>query len=114
MAKIRDGDLYKIVNIYGREFELRYGYYEEYERGRGEPIPIYPDLRRQAVYTDDGYALVTQMQELCEHGSSPFKDGCCVDCKYYKDGEELIGICLNPKNKKASGACAPKDKGEAI
>ena len=101
MNKIRDGDLYKIVELYGKSFELRYGFYEEYERGRTEPIPIYPDFKASPVYTNEGNPFVTQMQELCEHGKSKFKDGCCVDCEFYKDGQELIGICTNTKNKKA-------------
>ena len=40
MHKIRDGDIYKIIELHGSTFELRYGYYEEYERGREEPVPI--------------------------------------------------------------------------
>ena len=46
MREIRDGDLYKTVTVHGKTFELRYGYYEEYERESlfSEPIPIYPDF----------------------------------------------------------------------
>ena len=32
MYSANEGDLYKIVNLGGRTFELRFGYYEEYER----------------------------------------------------------------------------------
>ncbi len=101
MNKIRDGDLYKIVKLYGHIFELRYGYYEEYEKEKGEPIPIYPNFKKNPIYTNEGFPFVTQMQSLCRYGTSRFDDGCCVDCIYYKDGEELIGICTNTKNKKA-------------
>ena len=100
MNKIRDGDLYKIISLFGKKFEIRYGYYEEYERGRGEPIPIYPDFTRSPEYTDEGYPFVTQMQELCEHGESKLSDAYCVDCKYYRHGDEMIGICGCEKNKK--------------
>lgn len=100
MSKIRDGELYKTVNVFGSTFELRYGYYEEYEKGRGEPIPIYPDFTREPLYTSDGFPFVTQMQELCSHGTSKFEDGCCADCEHYRDGEELIGICTNENNRK--------------
>ncbi|MBO5286801.1 MAG: hypothetical protein J6B34_01610 [Clostridia bacterium] len=99
--KIKEGDLYKVVELFGRSFELRYGYYEEYERDRTEPIPIYPDLKKHPVYTKDGIPFVTQMQELCEYGKSKFKEGCCVDCEFYKDGAELIGLCTNKNNKKS-------------
>ena len=100
MNKIRDGDLYKRLQIFGRSFELRYGYYEEYERGRGDPVPIYPNFKEKPEYTEDGRPFVTQMQELCEHGDSRFRDGCCADCRYYKDGEDLVGICTCDANKK--------------
>ncbi len=101
MQKIRDGDLFKAVKLFGHTFELRYGYYEEYERDSGEPVPIYPDFIKHPVYRDDGFPFVTQMQELCRHGESKFKDGCCVDCRYYSHGDDLIGICTNEKNKSA-------------
>ncbi|MBQ8381003.1 MAG: hypothetical protein IJY18_03835 [Clostridia bacterium] len=101
MNKAKDGDLYKTVTLHGVSFELRYGYYEEFERAAGEPIPIYPDFKAKPIYTSDGIPFVTQMQELCEHGESSFKDGCCADCRYYSDGEELIGVCTHPKNRRA-------------
>ena len=99
MNKIRDGDFYKTVKVFGRSFELYYGYYEEYERHRGEPIPIYPDFKTKPEYTKDGYPFVTQMQELCENGESNFQEGCCVDCRHYKQGDDLIGICTCKENK---------------
>ena len=99
MNKIRDGDLYRTVTVFGRSFDLYYGYYEEYERSRGEPIPIYPDFKQNPEYTDDGYPFVTQMQDLCEQGESKFLEGCCVDCKYYRHGDDLIGICSCEENK---------------
>lgn len=100
MHKIRDGDIYKIIELHGSTFELRYGYYEEYERGREEPVPIYPNFKKEPVYTKDGYPFVTQMQELCPHGQSQFEEGCCVDCPHFSHGDDLIGICTNRKNKK--------------
>lgn len=99
MSKIRDGDFYKRIDLWGRTFELRYGYYEEYERDKGEPVPIFPDFKSNPVYTEEGYPFVTQMQELCQYGNSQFEDGCCVDCVHYLHGEDLIGICTNKKNK---------------
>jgi len=101
MCKAKDGDLYKTVTLHGISFELRYGYYEEFERATGEPIPIYPDFIAAPVYTPDGRPFVTQMQELCSHGESSFAEGCCADCRYYIDGEDLIGICDYPGNRRA-------------
>ena len=100
MNKGRDGDLYKIISLFGKSFEIRYGYYEEYERESGEPIPIYPDFVSCPVHTEEGYPFVTQMQELCEHGESDFSDAFCADCKHYRHGDDLIGICTCEKNKK--------------
>ena len=95
MPQIREGDLYKTIELFDRRFELYYGYYEEYERKRGEPpIPIYPDLLRSPVYTADGYPFVTQMQAVCARYTGRQEDGFCADCLYYRDGEDLIGICL--------------------
>ena len=101
MNKIKDGDLYKTVTLHGVTFTLRYGYYEAFERETGEPIPIYPNFKEKPIYTPDGRPFVTQMQELCEYGESHFEDGCCADCRYYHDGEELIGVCECPENRKA-------------
>ena len=96
----QDGELYKVVTVQGVNFELRYGYYEEFERGIGEPIPIYPDFRKTPQYTKEGHPFVTQMQELCEYGESKFSEGCCADCRYFLFGEELLGICTCPENRK--------------
>ena len=100
MSIIKEGELYKTVELYGHQIELRYGYYEEYERKRGEPIPIYPDLKSSPIYTEEGVPIVTQMQDLCEYGKSRFSDGCCAECEYFRQCEEMFGICMNPNNKK--------------
>ena len=100
MSKIRDGDLYKTISPFGKSFDIKYGYYEEYERTRGEPVPIYPDFKKESIYTEDGYPLVTQMQELCEQGESKFSDGICADCKYFEHGDDLIGRCTCEANRK--------------
>ena len=99
---IKEGDVYAVLEIHGHVIELRYGYYEERERTRGEPIPIYPNFKTHPLYTPEGFLLVTQMQELCEHGTSPYEDGCCFDCKHFEACQDLIGICKNSKNKRKS------------
>ena len=98
MGKHRDGDLYRRVTVCGKTFDLRYGFYEEYERERGEPVPIYPDFVREPLYTEDGAPFVTAMQDVCGQylGGDPTLG--CYGCKYFAQGEELIGTCRCPKN----------------
>ena len=96
MKRPMEGDVYRTVSLHGKTFELKYGYYEEYERESrfGEPIPIYPDFLAAPEYTDEGRPFVTQMQSLCEYGESSYTDGVCADCLHFEQGEDLIGICL--------------------
>ena len=100
MNKIKEGELYRVIELFGHKIELRYGYYEERERERGEPIPIYPNFKENPLYSDEGFPLVTQMQELCIYGSSKFSDGCCADCEFFENADDLIGVCKNANNKK--------------
>lgn len=96
MKKPTEGELYKLIKLCGNAFEIRYGYYEDYERENefSEPIPIYPDFLKEPVYTDEGYPFVTHMQSLCEYGNSTYKEGCCSDCSHFNKGEDLIGLCI--------------------
>ena len=115
MKKPREGDIYKVIEHYGRHFELRYGYYESFERESefGEPIPIYPDFLKNPEYTEDGYPFVTQMQESCKRGKGDFAfDACCAYCIYFEPGDELIGICRceNRRRRVLPDASAEKHK----
>ena len=104
----KEGDLYKVVNTYGRTFELKYGYYEECDRHSPlvrSPVPIYPDFTKEPVYTDDGTPFVTMMHDVCPFYKGEKKrtpDSTCDECKYFKHGEDWFGICTCPKNKLAS------------
>ncbi|MBQ9761354.1 MAG: hypothetical protein IJW16_08415 [Clostridia bacterium] len=102
MEQIKEGMLYKNITLHGKTFEIRYGYYEEYERESafGEPLPIYPDFLKDPVYTDEGHPFVTQMQELCQFGISRYSDGCCADCAHYVHGDEMIGTCRCEENRR--------------
>ena len=107
MKEIRDGDLYKTVTVHGKTFELRYGFYEEYEKSSRypEPIPIYPKFRKEPLYTDEGEPFVTMMQDACPYYKGEKKrtaDSTCDECKHFKHGEDWFGICICPKNKLAS------------
>ena len=105
-APPKEGDLYKRIEIDGHVFELRFGYYEEFERESGEPVVIYPDLTAQALYTKDGRRLVTAIQDPCEHYIVPegrARDECCNDCRYYVTGGDDIGICSHRSMRRDRG-----------
>ena len=101
----QEGTLYKVLNLHGQTFPLYYGYYEECERQNPavEPMPIYPDFQKEPRYTQDGFPFVTKMQDRCMHyqgKDSQFSD--CAECHHYLHGEELLGICICPKNRKTN------------
>lgn len=93
------GDIYKTVELDGKSFELKYGYYEEYEKDRTDPIPIYPDFKKEPVYTSDGKPFVTAMQDVCQHFEGEQIERLCFECRYYSQKDELIGVCNNAKNR---------------
>lgn len=99
---IKEGDLYRSVTVFGKTFDLFYGYYEEYERYSkyNEPVPIYPDLVSSPVYNDEGYPFATEMQSVCEHYVGKEEEEICYGCKYFKPGDELIGLCKCEKRMK--------------
>lgn len=102
MHQIRDGDLYRRITVAGKTFELRYGYYEEYERTRGEPVPIYPDFSLHPQYGADGAPFVTAMQDACPHYAGVDRSLGCFGCQYFREREDLIGICRCPARQLAS------------
>lgn len=96
-----EGDIYKIINLAGRSFVLRYGYYSDTERD-GEPMPILPDFEKNPIYDEHGNLCVTRIQDACAHylprgGASG--DGWCADCKHYPDEKEDIGVCKCENNR---------------
>ena len=99
----KEGDLYKVVNTYGRIFELRYGYYGECDR-KYDPDVIYPDFIKEPVYTDEGEPFVTLMQDACEHyePNGRCSDRDCGTCVHTARGHDLIGVCKCEKNKKST------------
>ena len=99
----KEGELYKVLTVYGRSFELRYGYYGDCDR-KYEPNVIYPDFLEKPVYTDNGEPFVTILQDTCNSYKGEAErtaDTTCVECMYFHLGEDWIGICTCPKNKKA-------------
>lgn len=98
-VKAREGDLYRVICAFGREFALHYGYYDECERTSryGEPVPIYPDFRATPCYTADGRPFVTAMQDACEHHEGGDREDGCHGCRHYEQCEEFLGVCKHTK-----------------
>ncbi len=92
----KEGDIYKILSVGEHIFELRYGYYESFERERGEPVVLYPDLKSNSLYDHEGCRIVTAVQDACEHYSAlknREQEGVCSECIYYPESDTDIGIC---------------------
>ena len=104
----KEGDLFKVIRLYGKTFEIRYGYYEEQDRDYhyAEPMEIYPDFLKCPQYTEDGLPFVTAIQEPCPCFDGEKHDNItCEECSHYLQGEELIGVCVCPANR-----LEPKDR----
>lgn len=90
-----EGQLYKALTVAGHRFELRYGYYEEREREECQPVVIFPDLHAAPRYCPEGYPLVTQIQDPCEHyAPAPGREEpWCGDCAHFHSEHPEIGVC---------------------
>lgn len=100
----KEGDLFKVIHLHGRTFEIRYGFYEECDRHNqfAEPIEIYPDFLRHPQHTDDGIPFITAIQSPCDHFvGNKDPNSTCEECAHYRHGEELLGTCTCPMNRKA-------------
>lgn len=92
---VREGDIYEVLSVDGRTFEIRYGYYEDFERDGSAPIPIYPDLEKSPVYGESSKYIVTFMQEPCVYyeprveNAEPY----CGCCKHYPNNKQMINAC---------------------
>lgn len=99
----KEGDLFKVIELYGTTFEIRYGFYEDRDRHNryAEPMEIYPDFIKNPQHTHDGMPFVTAMQTPCAlFKGKKDEDSTCDDCAFYQHCEEMLGICACPKNKK--------------
>lgn len=99
----REGDIYRTIRIDTHTFELRFGFYAEFERRTSEPVVLYPDLSQTKHYTDDGRQIVTAIQEACPFYEAPehkVMDTCCGDCRHYHQPGQEIGICTCPCTKR--------------
>ena len=99
----KEGDLFKVIHLYGRRFEIRYGFYEECDRNNqfAEPMEIYPDFLKDPQHTDEGIPFITAIQSPCEYfAGNRDANSTCEECDYYRHGGELLGICICPKKRK--------------
>ncbi len=99
----KEGELYKVITVHGKTFEIRYGFYEESDRNSSfaEPMEIYPDFIKQPHYTELGTPFVTAIQTPCENFSGETdENSTCEECSFYEHCEELLGICKCPQNKR--------------
>lgn len=97
-----EGALYKQLTVFGETFELRYGYYEDKDRG-GVPDVIYPDFLTAPFYTKEGIPFATMMQDACPHfhgKGARTEDSSCGECAHFVRGEEWFGICTCPHNRR--------------
>lgn len=93
--KPREGDIHEIVSVGGHQFVIRYGYYSEVDRLETEPIPIYPCFLTTPHFTEEGYPLITRIQDACEYYSTGEErgDGWCADCMHCNITHQQIGVC---------------------
>lgn len=98
----REGELYKIITVAGHSFELKYGYYEEYERVAGPPVVVFPNLIASPKYSPEGYPLVTQIQDPCQYFKlAPGREEhWCGDCEHFVGAHPEIGECQCAHRKK--------------
>ena len=99
----KEGDLYKIIHLQGKTFEIRYGFYEERDRHSqyAEPMEIYPDFIKEPQYTQEGIPFVTAFQSPCDYFIGKLNENStCEECESYRHGEELIGLCHCSRNRK--------------
>lgn len=102
MDHIKEGSLYKLIDLYGTKFEIKYGYYEDKDRHSkySEPIPIFPDFIKKPIYSKNGQPFVTHMQDKCIHYIGDKDNDSCYKCKHFIKGIDLIGLCSCPSRSK--------------
>lgn len=95
IKKPKEGELYGSFSVFGKSFDIYYGYYEEFERNSiyNDPVPIYPNLKDNPEYDGDGYRIVTEMQMACENYSGHFGEDSCGRCAHFMKGVKLFGLC---------------------
>ena len=102
-APLKEGELYKVFSVGGHTFEVRYGYYDESERGRVDPLPVFPDFVKNPTFSYDGRPVVAIVQSPCGYYVSrdeANKEEWCGDCRHYSDAGAEIALCSCELNRK--------------
>ncbi len=102
----KEGDLFKVIQIHGTRFEIRYGFYEDRDRyaQNAQPIEIYPNFAKHPQYTEKGIPFATEMQTPCEYYEGiQDENSVCGDCAHYRPCEEFLGLCTYPKKLRILG-----------
>lgn len=97
----KEGDLYKELTVFGKTFEIRYGYYEDFERQHHEPMAIYPNFIEHPEFTEEGQPFVTAMQDICQHYVGVPHGDTCGECSCFRKGPDLFGLCDCPCKKRS-------------
>ena len=102
MHKPREGDFYGTFTVGGEVFEIYYGFYEAFEKESpyNDPVPVYPDLKKQPVFDGQGKPIVTAMQIACEAYEGKGSEDSCGHCLHFQKGEALFGLCKCKKRRK--------------
>lgn len=104
MGGIKEGTLYKSVEIEGVLFDIYYGYECEGERAHGwDPSPLYPDFAKNPLHTKNGKPFALIYDEPCDEYlpiSKTTECICCANCKLFEKREEIIGVCNAEKRRK--------------
>lgn len=97
IENVKPGDLYKVITVAGRAFEIRYLDYGALDpHCEGEVSPDFPYFAEEPEYTDDHYPFTNYFTDCCEHyktNTTGRPDKSCHDCIYFKDAVEDIGVC---------------------
>lgn len=115
-ARPKEGDIFDVIYMGGHSLVIRYGYYDESERGVTDPIPILPCFLTDPKHTEDGWPLVTRIQDACEYYTARegAGDGWCADCIHCQYWQAEVGICKCPQRKQRKPQSAVKPQEEDL
>ena len=97
VCSVKNGELYKSVEVEGVRFDIYYGYESENVKRLGwEPTPQYPDFNTQPTFSPQGKRFTLTYGEICNDYQPISKTTeriCCQNCKLFNKKEEYIGLC---------------------
>ena len=93
-----EGDLYDVFIVGGHTIPVYYGYMDEGDKKSeitpGDHIlPVTPDFLKNPLYDKDGYPIVTDIQDTCEHYAPESPDepeDWCRDCRFFPKNKPKI------------------------